>query len=247
MQRTIVITGAAGGIGQALVKEFSDDGYDVIATDIVSQPREIECAHYFQVDLIKMVEDELYATSIFSSISDILGGSGLNALVNNAAKQILGGVDSLTRQDWKKTIDVNLIAPFLWTQALLSDLEKAGGSVLNISSIHAKLTKKNFVAYATSKAALSGMTRAMALDLGGRIRVNAIELGAVETKMLEDGFENNPSLYESLQAYHPVGRIGTTSEVCKLVRLLIDDEISFMSGSCIPFDGGISSRLFDPL
>ena len=95
-----------------------------------------------------------------------------DALMNNAAVQILGGFDSLTRSDWQQTLRVNLLAPCIWKQALMPGLEAAKGSVVNISSIHARLTKKNFVAYATSRAALSDMTRAMAADLGGRVRVN---------------------------------------------------------------------------
>src|SRR3546814_11034334 len=84
--------------------------------------------------------------------------------------------------------------------------------VLNISSIHARLTKPNFIAYATSKAALSGMTRAMAVELGARVRVNAIEPVAIDTPMLRAGFEGNDAGYEQLRIFHPVKAIGSRSE-----------------------------------
>jgi NAD(P)-dependent dehydrogenase (short-subunit alcohol dehydrogenase family) len=155
-------------------------------------------------------------------------------------------VDSLTRSDWQSTLDINLVAPFLLTQALLPELERAEGAVVNISSIHAKLTKANFVAYATSKAALSGMTRAMAVDLGARVRVNAIEAAAIDTEMLRAGFASSPAGLDELADYHPSGAIGTPRELAKLCLYLATSESPFLDGATIGLDGGISGRLFDP-
>lgn len=242
-----LITGAAGGIGQALVKRFNESGYFVIATDIVPQPKDLDCKRYFQIDLEKTVEDEGYAKQCFIEIEEVLDGHGLKALINNAAVQMLGGVDSLTRQDWRRTLDVNLMAPFIWSQALISSLEKASGSILNISSIHAKLTKRNFVAYATSKAALCGMTRAMAVDLGPRVRVNAIEPAAIETEMLLAGFKDDNSSIEMLKKCHPLGRIGNVDELAALALTLVSDQFNFMTGTSVALDGGISAQLKDPV
>lgn len=242
----VLITGAAGGIGRAMVHRFAAAGYDVIATDREKRPTELPCRHFLAIDLARTVEDEAYAAEQFAEIITCLDGKGLRALVNNAGIQILGGADSLTRADWRQTLDVNLLAPFIWTQALLGQLENAGGCVVNISSIHARLTKQNFVAYATSKAALSGMTRALAVDLRGRIRVNAIEPAAIETPMLKAGFNGKEELYAELEACHPLGRIGTPDEVAYLALAIIDNRLSFLYGMCIAMDGGISQRLFDP-
>lgn len=242
----VLITGAAGGIGRALVARFAAAGHDVIATDRGERPADLPCRHYLVIDLARTVEDEAYAAEQFAAIVACLDGKGLRALINNAAIQILGGVDSLTRSDWRQTLDVNLLAPFLWTQALLGQLEGVGGCVVNISSIHARLTKQNFVAYATSKAALSGMTRAMAVDLRGRVRVNAIEPAAIETPMLKAGFSGRPELYARLEACHPSGRIGSSDEVAALVLALVDGGFGFVHGACVGLDGGISGVLHDP-
>src|SRR3546814_11203245 len=102
---------------------------------------------------------------------------------------ILESADALSRENWRSTLDVNLLAPFLWAQAFLPELEAVQGTVLNISSIHARLTKPNFIAYATSKAALCGMTRAMAVELGARVRVNAIGTEAIDRPTLRGGFD----------------------------------------------------------
>jgi len=241
-----LITGAAGGIGKAIAKEFSDSGYKVIATDIVKQPKDLDCDFYIQADLAKTVVDEIYANKIFEKIRTTLDNQSLNVLINNAAIQILRSTDNLTREDWQRTLNTNLLAPFIWTQTFLPELEKSKGNVVNISSIHANLTKKNFVAYATSKAALSGMTKAMAVDLGGRIRINAIEPAAIETEMLKSGFSGKPELYSQLENCHPQQRIGKPKEVAKLALVLSDSEIQFMHGAIIGLDGAISGKLFDP-
>jgi NAD(P)-dependent dehydrogenase (short-subunit alcohol dehydrogenase family) len=241
-----VITGAAGGIGQAIVREFHAAGYAVIATDQRPKPADMDCAHYVQVDVAETVSSEAVAQEVFSRIRGLVGKAGLRALINNAAVQILGGVEHLSRADWRQTLDVNLVAPFVWTQGLLQDLERAPGSVVNISSIHAKLTKRNFVAYATSKAALSGMTRAMAVDLGGRIRVNAIEPAAIETEMLKAGFSGKDAEFAQLRQLHPQGRIGRTQEVAACALAIVDGKVDFLHGACITLDGGIGGCLLDP-
>jgi len=244
-KRSCLITGAAGGIGYALVEAFQSAGYFVIATDITPKPPDLACDYYLPADLIQFTQDENYAQQISANIQDKLD-DGLDVLINNAAIQILGGTDSLTRQNWQTTMDVNLLAPFLLTQSLLSKLEAAKGSVINIGSIHARLTKKNFVAYATSKAAIAGLTRAMAVDLGPRVRVNCIEPAAIETEMLKAGFEGKPDSYNKLKACHPRQKIGQPSEVAKLALLLANDELGFLHGVSIGLDGGIGNKLLDP-
>lgn len=244
----VIITGACGGIGKALTNAFSENGYQVIATDKHVEPQlGMSYSHYLCADLERTVDDEIYAVELFNEIKLLCHGQPINCLVNNAATQILGGVDSLTRADWKATLNVNLVAPFIWSQALINELEQAKGSIINISSIHTKLTKKNFVAYATSKSALSGMTRALAIDVGDRVRVNAIEPAAIETDMLVAGFKDSPDKYIELKNCHPMARVGRTEEVARLAVFLASNSVGFTHGSCISVDGGIGGRLFDPV
>ncbi|MBM9613653.1 SDR family oxidoreductase [Desulfobulbus rhabdoformis] len=244
----VIITGAAGGIGQAFVNEFANAGYGIIGIIHKNKPAapQNQNVHYITCNLAQTTQDTEYAAKIFAQIRAVFNQNGLKGLVNNAATQILGGVDSLTRKDWQETLNVNLLAPFLWSQAFLQELETSQGSIINISSIHARLTKKNFVAYATSKAALSGMTRAMAIDLQGKVRVNAIEPAAIETEMLKAGFSGKPELYSKLEACHPQQRIGRPEEVATLCLSLIDSKLDFIHGATISIDGGISGQLHDP-
>lgn len=243
----VIVTGAAGGIGRALVRSYSEAGHAVIAVDRVERPSELDCAHYVACDLQRTVADSTYANEVFAQLRATFTGRPLDVLVNNAAVQMLGPVGSLGRDDWHATLDVNLLAPFFWSQAFLPELEAASGCVVNISSIHAHLTKPGFVAYATSKAALSGMTRAMAVDLGERVRVNAIEPAAISTEMLRLGFAGRDQAYAALETCHPQGRVGSPEEVAALAVAISHGGLRFVHGACLAIDGGIAGRLHDPV
>jgi len=243
----VLITGANGGIGQALVEEFLSAGYRVIATDIVEINRNnTACVVNVQLDLELFVTDEEYANSFVLDITNITEGLGITSLINNAAIQILSPTEQLTRTQWKISFNVNLSAPFFMVQAFLTCLTRNNGSVVNISSIHATQTKKGFVAYATTKAALSSMTRNLAIDLGDKIRVNAIEPAAVSTQMLKAGFEGKDELFKKLEGFHPIARIAKPVEVAELAVFLCSNKSKFVHGAIISASGGIQGCLSDP-
>ena len=145
------------------------------------------------------------------------------------------------------TLDTNLVAPFLLIQKLLPMLEASQGSVVNIASVHATVTKPEFVCYATSKAALVGMTRAMAVDLGPRLRLNAINPAATATPMLLAGFEGRPEALKELSKMHPLERIAEPQEIAQTALFLCSDKARFITGACWALDGGIGARLHDPV
>ena len=132
------------------------------------------------------------------------------------------------------------------TQMFLDSLKRNKGAVVNISSIHALQTKRNFVTYATSKGALSSLTRNMAVDIGNGVRVNAIEPAAVSTDMLRAGFEGKEEQFELLEAFHPIARIATPEEVAQLALFLCSEQSSFIHGACLNATGGIHGCLSDP-
>ena len=242
-----VITGACGDIGQALVRTFHANGYLVIATDILAPIESLPYTHFIQTDLKKTVTDETYAAKVYQQIKDYLPEKKLNALVNNAAVQILGSCSQLSRDDWHTTMEVNLFAPFFMAQALFPELEAGDGAIVNISSIHATLSKPNFVAYATSKAALSSLTRNMAIDIKSAVRVNAIEPAAVSTGMLRAGLAGTKSKLKDLENLHPIDRIATTNEIARVAVFLCSEAASFVHGTCIEVSGGIHNCLLDPI
>lgn len=243
----VLITGAAGGIGRALCRAFLTDNWWVVATDVTVSEYAIYLASVFvPADLARLCDEASYREETLSALKEAASKAPLKGPINNAATQILGGVDSLTAAAWRTTLDVNVVAPFLLAQALLPELETNQGSVVNIGSIHERLTKANFVAYATSKAAISGLTRSMAVDLGARVRVNAVAPAATATAMLEAGFEGKPTLRAALDEAHPVGRIARPEEIAEVVQLLLSDKARFLNGAVVPVDGAIGARLHDP-
>ncbi|CAM3994273.1 SDR family NAD(P)-dependent oxidoreductase [Shewanella aquimarina] len=245
--RWALITGALGGIGRALVNEFTNAGYKIVATDINDDFDMPENIHFVQLDLEKLVIDEVYANEFYYKVNKITHGTGISTLVNNAAVQILANTRVITRKQWSTSFNVNLSAPFFLSQMFINDLESNSGSIVNISSIHATQTKKQFVAYATTKAALSAMTRNMVLDIGSRVRVNAIEPAAIATDMLKAGFIGKEELYQRLEMFHPLGRVGTPNEVAKLAVFLSSENAGFVQGACISASGGIQGCLSDPM
>ncbi len=242
---TALVTGARGGIGVVLVEVLLDAGYRVIATD--REPHDGTHAEYIQFDIGRMAREENYRSDVLCDIAALTGSEGLDLLVNNAAVQLLNRTDDVAASELRETFDTNLIGPFFLIQGLLAELERAGGSVVNISSVHATATKPGFVAYATSKAALVGLTRSLAVDLGPRIRVNCVLPAATDTPMLRAGFEGDPQGLERLGAMHPIGRIGTPREVAQVVLFLASDAAKIMTGAAVALDGGIGIRLHDPV
>lgn len=244
--KNALITGAEGGIGRALCREYQKAGYRVIASD--RNPNNgVECDTFLQFDLSLFTRDNAYKEQTFQQIEEVCEGEGLSVLINNAAVQILNATENVTIDDWRTTLDTNLIAPFMLIQGLLKQLEQAKGNVLNIASVHATNTKPGFITYATSKTALVGLTRALAVDLGARIRVNALAPAATATPMLLAGFEGKPELFKQLSHMHPLGRIATPEEVARVALFLTSDAASFITGAVISVDGGISGRLHDPV
>ena len=244
---TVIITGACGGIGRALVNEYRNANFHVIAIDSRSKIDELGDVDFLQFNLAKLATDADSKTLLKIAIEKMIGKNKIKALINNAAIQKVKRFEEVNIKDWQETFDVNLLAPFFLTQLFLEELTKSNGSVLNISSIHASQTKKGFSVYATSKAALSSLTKLLAIELGSRVRVNAIEPGAISTQMLESGFQSEPEKRKLLDRLQPMGRIGEPSEVAKLALFLTSDRARFINGSAVAIDGGIRNQLHDPL
>lgn len=242
MQKKVVITGVLGGIGSGLAKAFKEQGYYVIGLDIKEQAPGF-CDKFIQFDIRKFCEDPDY-----NSDMKVLFDSEvpeLDVLINNAAVQILSSIDEIRLEDWNHTLNVNVTGPLFLSQFFLARLEKVHGCIINIASIHQQLTKKRFIAYATSKSALVGLTKSLSVDLQGRVRVNAISPAAIDTPMLHDGFANDSVKVQQLHDLHPIRRIGKPQEVSKLALLLAEDGLGFINGANIQIDGGISNVLKD--
>jgi NAD(P)-dependent dehydrogenase (short-subunit alcohol dehydrogenase family) len=246
-QNAVLVTGARGGIGAALCRGFKAAGWFVIGTSQGTPSDPALYDHYVKLDMSAFVKDADARAAFIDTVKDMCGNIPLKALINNAAVQHLGQTETITSEVMQESFNVNTIGPFLLTQGFLQALEASKGSVLNIGSVHARATKPEFVPYATTKAALHGLTRALAVDLGGRVRVNTLAPAATATPMLLAGFEGREEAFKELAAVHPVDRIAQPEEICDAALFLCSDNASFVTGSSFYIDGGILSRLHDPV
>jgi NAD(P)-dependent dehydrogenase (short-subunit alcohol dehydrogenase family) len=244
--RAALVTGIAGGIGSALGAAFRAAGYRVIGTGRMRADSDI-CDAFVEADLNQLADDDAALDAFARAVRAALDGAELEVLVNNAAAQILAPAGSLSMDAWRRTMNVNLTAPFRLVQTFLSDLEAARGCVINIGSVHAQATKPEFAAYATSKAALHGLTRALAVDLGARVRVNCLAPAAIATPMLMAGFEGREAAFQDLEACHPLNRIGAPEEAAAAAVFLASPGAAFATGTIFYLDGGVLSRLHDPV
>ncbi len=244
--RAALVTGISGGIGTALGAAFRAAGYRVIGTGRTPGDSDV-CDAFVEADLNRIAEDDAALETFAKDVRGALEGAELTVLINNAAAQILAPVDGLTMDAWRRTMNVNLTAPFRLVQTFLPELEAARGCVINIGSVHAQATKPEFAAYATSKAALHGLTRALAVDLGARVRVTCLAPAAIATPMLMAGFEGREAAFQELEACHPLNRIGAPEEAAQAAVFLASPAAAFATGTTFYLDGGVLSRLHDPV
>ncbi|MEM8770347.1 MAG: SDR family oxidoreductase [Pseudomonadota bacterium] len=246
MTRSVLITGRRGGIGQSLAKAFSEDGWNVIGVDRRTPGAGEEDANFINADIGDFARNPQTLLEFRDEVLTMANSHPLAAIINNAAVQHLGELDVLSADAIVESLAVNAVAPMLLAKTFLPELKSSKGSILNIGSVHAQATKPGFSAYATSKAALHGMTRALAVDLGPDVRVNTLAPAATATPMLKAGFEKNEAALKALKNVHPMKRIAETDEIARIALFLVSPDASFLTGATLYADGGVLSRLHDP-
>ncbi len=247
-KKTVVITGAAGGIGQASVKIFADKGWFVIGIDRAPYPKKFpDSGAFIQAD----VAQEADWIEIKSQISKLT--KSLDAVINNAAIQVTKPLVETSVEEWDRVLNANLRSVFLSVKLLYPVLKAgSGGAIVNVSSIHALVTSKDIAAYAASKGGMLALTRALAIELApDNIRVNAVLPGAVDTGMLRAGLNRDhvgggtpEQRLENLARKTVSGKIGKPEEIARAIFFLADqEESSFITGQPLVIDGGATARL----
>ena len=246
--RTVLVTGAAGGIGRATLSLFHEKGWRVIGVD------RSEFGDNFPQDGL-FIQSDISRAEDMQSIFDQAHAftESLEALVNNAALQVAKPLVETTVEEWDAVMASNLRSVFLGVK-LAHPLLKAGsgGAVVNVSSVHAIQTSANIAAYAASKGGLLALTRAMAIEFApDNIRVNAILPGAVDTPMLRAGLGRGhvghgdvQERLDNLARKTVSGKVGKPEEIAHAIYFLADQEqSSFMTGQALVVDGGATARL----
>ena len=247
MTKTILITGAGGGIGRACIHHFSEHGWRVIGVDRSDFGDDFpKNGRFIKADISHPDSVE----QIFQQAKDF--HPTLDALVNNAAVQVAKPLVETTVDEWDAVMASNLRSVFLFVKLAHPLMKAAGGAIVNVSSVHAVQTSTNIAAYAASKGGLLALTRALAIEFApDNIRVNAILPGAVDTPMLRAGLGRGhvgsggvQERLDNLARKTVNGRVGTPAEIASAIYFLADNEqSSFMTGQAMIVDGGATARL----
>jgi glucose 1-dehydrogenase len=240
--KTVVITGAAGGIGSAIALRFADEGYNVACVDIPESNysqvlHEIEkaggqCA-FFAADVTSVVG----VTNMVDNIVEAFGS--INVLVNSAGIGIRSPFLEITEEIWDKTIAVNLKGTFLCMQNVAAWMvrTKTSGSIINISSICGTVADRfsRHAHYEASKGGVNLLTKAAALEMAEYgIRVNAVAPGRIETSLLN----RDPEHMNRVKAFIPLGHYGKPDDVASAVYFLGSEEAKYITGAVLYIDGG---------
>lgn len=248
--RVVVVTGSGSGIGRACAIEFAKNGALVVVADInlkgaeetVSQIDALSgSAMAFKVDVSKPESVKELVDFTIRTYSKI------DALINNAAVQVNKTVDDITFEEWNLQMSVNVGGIFLCSKYFLPYLRKTKGNIVNMSSVNGFFVEPMCAGYCTTKAAIIGLTKAMAIDHGNEgIRVNCICPGYIDAGLAEGYFQSQPDPAKArVEAgkLHALWRIGKPGEVAKVAVFLASDDASFMTGSSVVVDGGFGSGL----
>lgn len=246
-KRTVLVTGAAGGVGHATAESFAREGWRVLAIDLKKpSPAFDGDVHVEQGDISNAAHVEELPTRFKSHLAD-----GLDALVNNAAVQITKPLIETSAEEWDSVHAVNLRAAFLLSKAFHPALKQAKGAIVNISSVHAMATSAEIGAYASTKGGLLALTRSMAIEFApDGIRANAVLPGATDTLMLEAGLGRGKAQggmdarKAALAKKILLQRLAAPEEIARVIYFLADStQSSYITGQSIVADGGALARL----
>ena len=235
--RVALVTGAAHGIGRAIADKLVHEGWAVAALDRDAARLEAACAAFPGDRVLDLALDVAAPEAGDAAVRRVLDRFGrLDGLVNNAGIMRRKPVAELTLEDWRRVLDVNLTAAFLFAKAAAEALGRTEGAIVNIASTRWLMSEPGTEAYAASKGGLVSLTHALAVSLGPKIRVNAVSPGWIDVA-------GEPLRAED-HAQHPAGRVGRPEDVAELAAYLLDRTRSgFVTGANLVVDGGMTRKM----
>ena len=247
--KVALITGGGTGIGRAIALAFAREGASVaVAGRRLEKLREvINEVHKQDGAGLAMECDVTRARDVERAVKGTVERFGrVNVLVNNSGTLHVSTVEGISEEEWDRVMTVNVKGPFLMSRAVLPEFRKCGGGVIvNLGSVLGLVAVKDRAAYCASKGGVTMLTKAMALDHAHEnIRVNCICPSIVETELVKGVFdqsEQGQALRKARLATIPLGRIGQPADVAEMAVFLASEESSWLTGTAIPLDGGVTA------
>jgi NAD(P)-dependent dehydrogenase (short-subunit alcohol dehydrogenase family) len=238
-----VVTGAAAGVGRAVVQALLADGFRLVAEDL--SPEVAAQAEPAVLPLVGDVSEPGTAAAAVRTALDTWGR--LDVVVNNAGVYLSRGIDATTTNDWDRVLAVNTRGAFLHVrEAAVALRDSPVAAVVNVASISGLIGLSNQVAYAASKGALIAMTRALAVELApDGVRVNAVAPGGIDTGFTSAALadiDDVPAYREQVAAKHPRGQVSSAAEVARVVAFLATPASVAMTGAVVSVDGGYTAQ-----
>ncbi len=242
--RSVLVTGASSGIGRACALALGVEGAHVgVAGRRRARLEETAAAVERSGGRALVLEGDVRDEAVCASWAEACEQSfgGLDGLVNAAGVLGNGALDATEPTEWDRIMDSNVRSLYLMTRAAAEALKHRRGSVVNLSSVAGNRPYAGLAAYCVSKAAVDMLTRCAALDLAPHgVRVNAVNPGVVVTELhtVTHAVADYAAFLERGKATHPIGRVGNAEEVAALILYLLSDEAGWITGACMPIDGG---------
>ena len=245
--KTIIVTGAGSGIGEAAARRFASEGANVVLVGRRKQALEKAAKGLDHAKTLICPADvsDLEAVEGFVKTAVEKFG-GLDTLINNAGVATAGSFGKSPIEEWRKMMSINVDGAFYCSRVALPHLLRSKGSIVNVSSASGIGGDWGLSFYNASKGAVTNLTRAMALELGGKgVRVNAVNPSLTLTEMTA-GFAENKELLAKFAERIPLGRPARPEEVAAVIAFLASDDASFVNGVNLPVDGGVSASNGQP-
>jgi NAD(P)-dependent dehydrogenase (short-subunit alcohol dehydrogenase family) len=248
--RVALVTGGASGIGRATALRFAREGalVAILDRDVRNGDKVLRELHAENSKAIFLPADISVQEQVRDAVEKIEKEFGtLHILVNNAAAFVFGSYD-VEQGDWDRILSVNILGTSLCSKyAIPVMIRSGGGAIVNVSSISGHIAQERSLPYNTTKAALLGFTRCLAMDLAAqKIRVNAVAPGCIDTPQLRADLERAGMTFEQGLALegplHMLNRYGTADEVANAILFLASEEASFITGTCLMVDGGYTAK-----